>query len=240
MNGLVDLHCHILPQVDDGPSDLDTAVALVQGLESIGFTQFYPTPHQKLGSWTPGSQATEEAAEDLRRQLRAKGSTAVIHPPGAENMWDSLFTGRQEEDTFPMYPGGQAFLVEFDPHQGVPTQIMERLFKFRLAGLLPVVAHVERYPIFARNPERMAELGRGAALLVNLSALDHWWWGRLARKLVRSRLVHAASTDGHNSIDTEACRKGINWLRKSMGDDAVELLLDENPRRIVAGELPDL
>jgi protein-tyrosine phosphatase len=239
MTGLVDLHCHVLAGVDDGPQDLEAAVALVQGLEQLGFSELYPTPHQMQSAWTPTPEQTDQAADELRQELSRRGCRAVVHPPAGENMWDSLFQQRREEgNAFPTYPGGKAFLLEFDIQQGPPSQLKEQFFELRLQGLLPVVAHVERYPTLTSRPELMEELGTGAALLLNLSSLASRWWGRTARRLVKLGLVHAVASDGHNSVDIEGCRKGINWLRSRLGQEALDRLLVDNPIRIVAGELP--
>lgn len=237
MSGYIDLHCHVLPGVDDGPQDVEAAVALVQGMAGLGFAQIYPTPHQKQGSWTPTPEETAAAAEELHAGLALTECTATVHPPAGENMWDGLFLERQDSDSFPFYPGGKSFLVEFSP-QAVPPMLKERFFQFRLAGKLAVVAHVERYPALTRDLEHLEELAQGAALLVNLSALSSWWIGREARRLVKAGVVHAAATDCHSAEDIKACRKGIAWLRSTVGDEATQILLEENPRRILDGDLP--
>ncbi len=238
MSAYIDLHCHVLPGLDDGPPDLDAAVALVLALEGLGFGEIHPTPHQKEGSWAPSAEQRGQAAEQLRRALQQRGAQVVIGDPGGENMWDSLFVQRHSAGDYPTYAGGKAFLVEFSPDQGLPPGLTEQLFRDRLEGRLPVVAHVERYPQLLSQPQRLAELGQRAALLVNLSSLASWIWGRATRRLVRAGLVHAVASDGHNLVDTEAGRKGMNWLRSAMGEEAAALLLRDNPRRILSGELP--
>ena len=236
MSNYIDLHCHVLPGLDDGAKDLQAAVTLVQQMEELGFLQICPTPHQKQGSWTPEQDEITQAAEMLREALASAGSRAVILPPAAENMWDGLFLERLEGE-YPMYHGEKAFLVEFSP-QAMPPMLKERFYEFRLAGHLPVVAHVERYAPMVRDHELVEDLAQGAALLANLSSLGSWWRGREARKLVQEGLVHAVATDCHNDVDIEAGRKGIKWLRSAMGEQAMTSLLKDNPERILRGELP--
>lgn len=241
MAGLVDLHSHILPGLDDGPAQLEDAVELVTALESLGFSEFYPTPHQKAGSWAPQPAERDDAATALREALRAAGSGVTIHPPAGENMWDDLFLRRQDDGGFPTYPGGRAFLLEFPP-EALPPQLPERLFQFRVGGLLPVIAHVERYPALAGDATRLERVGRSAGLLVNVSTLGGiagWWTRRATRRLVRKGLVHAAATDSHGPDDVAYTRAGLQWLRSALGTDATEILLSDNPRRMLAGELPD-
>jgi protein-tyrosine phosphatase len=240
MSHFVDLHCHLLPDVDDGPSNVEQAAALVQDLESIGFCDFYPTPHQKAGYFSPTVEEAAAAAEQLRGALGGR-SAVVIHPPGAENMWDELFLLRIDGG-YPTYPGGKAFLLEL-PLDAAPPGLEERLFQLRVGGQLPVLAHVERYrELTRRGYERLGALGRGAALLVNLSAIGGgggWGMRRLARKLVRGGLVHAAATDAHAADDVAPCAAGIRWIREHLGEEVLRRLLVEHPQRILAGELPE-
>jgi protein-tyrosine phosphatase len=244
MSGFLDIHSHILPGLDDGPGEVEDAAQLVQGLAELGFSDHYPTPHQKSGSWTPTAEERESAAGALIAHLGALGAEATIHPPGGENMWDDLFLSRQlgeVEEPYPTYPGGKAVLIEFAP-DAFPPMIEERLFQLRISrGQLPVLAHVERYPAAAKRGGLEA-LGRGAALLVNLSTLggmSGWGARRLARRLVRQRLVHAAATDTHSAEDIGYSGAGIQWIRSALGADALRTLLLDNPRRILAGELPE-
>jgi protein-tyrosine phosphatase len=245
MPGYLDIHCHILPALDDGPKDVDEAVELVRQLVDLGFTELYPTPHQKDGAWTPTADERAQARNVLNGRLAQEGIQARIHPAGGENMWDGLFMDRQlgqVEGGFPTYPGGSAFLVEFPP-DALPPMLEERLFQLRVStGQLPVVAHVERYPTIASHDERMESLGRSAALLVNLSTLggmSGWSARRAARKLVKRGLVHAAATDAHGEEDVRYSKAGIAWLRSALGQEATSTLLLDNPRSILAGNLPD-
>lgn len=237
MSGFVDLHCHILHGVDDGPETVDLAVEMVIGLEDLGFTDFYPTPHQKPGSWMPTSEQTLTAAEELRTALDAAGSAVTVHDPAGENMWgERLLEGGT--DSFPTYPGGKAFLMEFTPF-AVPAQVRRRFYEFRRAGALPVIAHVERYPEITTNEERLLGFAASAAMLVNISSLAGWWSSRETRRLVRQGWVSAAASDAHGPDYVERTRRGIDWIRSKLGEDALTRLLCDNPRQILSGEIPE-
>jgi len=244
MSGYLDIHCHILPGVDDGPSTVDAAVRLLDGMAELGFREIYPTPHHRPGLWTPTTLQTDEArslllqAIDQRSPPAGQGDAVpLVHRAAREHLLDESLLAPQEEG-LTLYPGDHAFLVEFSGG-GPPPNLEERLFEFRLRGLLPVIAHVERYPTLTNDTRRIESLANVAALLVNLSSLGGWWWGRAARKLVKERRVHAGTTDAHGLPDLHACRKGIQWIRSTLGDEGTEQLLLENPRQILAGELPE-
>src|SRR5262249_46326512 len=160
---------------------------------------------------------------------------------GAENFWDDVFFARARDRLIPAYTGGRAFLVEIPPQQ-TPPRFEERLFAERARGLLPVLAHPERYVDLCDDLERLAQVGRTAALVGDLTALDGAHGkrpARAARRLVEAGLAHAVATDVHSPSDVDRAAAGILWIRKSLGEAVAERLLSEHPRRILQGQLPE-
>jgi protein-tyrosine phosphatase len=238
--GFVDLHAHVLPALDDGVKTVTEAVEVVAMLGKLGFETICCTPHQKVGSWVPSAESISKARADVVAALAA-GAVGVELRLGAENFWDELFVQRCVDGAVPAYTGERAFLVEISP-VNPPVKLEEQLFRLRTRGRLPVLAHPERYHGLCRQPERMEAVGRTAALLVDVAALAGAHGPRAAeasRWLVGDGLAHACASDVHSADDARAAAAGIEWLRKRLGDGAIKRLLDENPRRILQGELPD-
>jgi protein-tyrosine phosphatase len=238
--GFVDLHAHVLPALDDGVRSVAESVEVVTMLGRIGFEVICCTPHQKVGAWVPSAESISKAHAETVAAL-AEAAIQVELRLGAENFWDELFLGRCRDGGLPAYSGERAFLVEVAP-VALPPRLEEQLFLLRTRGRLPVLAHPERYHGLCRQPERVAAVGRTAALVVDLGALDGAHGPRAAesaQRLVGDGLAHACASDAHDADDVRAAAAGLAWLRKRMGDAAVHRLLDENPRRILQGELPD-
>ncbi|MCA9667559.1 MAG: hypothetical protein KC503_18290 [Myxococcales bacterium] len=238
--GFIDIHLHILPGLDDGCVDVEQSVELARGLVELGYDEVHPTPHQKAGSWAPSGDERESAATALRDALEDAGVALRINAPAGENMWDELFLERQVEASFPKYASEKSFLLELHPAQA-PPMLEQRLFEFRLAGRLPVLAHVERYLDLTSDFSRVEGLCERAALLVNLAALGGrggWRVHRRARKLAQAGLIHAATTDAHSPDDLRDAFAGMRWIEKHLGEAALERLLSHNPRRILAGDIP--
>jgi protein-tyrosine phosphatase len=237
--GFVDLHSHVLPALDDGSPDLSTSLVMIQGLAGLGFERICATPHQKA-RFRPTAAEIEVARAALAAALEDRGLDVTLSI-GAENMWDEVLHGRLEADQVPSYDGGPAFLVELavtDPAPGLE----ERLFAVRLAGRLPVLAHPERYQPLWADRDRLVRLGAEMALVVDLGAVAGFHGRReakTARWLIREGIAHAAASDAHVPGDVRVAAAGIAWIRKKMGEAAVRRLLDENPRRILAGEHPE-
>jgi protein-tyrosine phosphatase len=238
--GFVDLHSHVLPGLDDGAPTLAEALELVGMLGRMGFDIVCATPHQKVGSWVPSTEAVFNAYTEVRSAL-GTAQPGIDLRLGAENFWDELFLERATEGKQPTYSGQRAFLVEVAP-AAPPPLFEEQLFRMRMKGLLPVLAHPERYHVLCRQPERMQAIARTAALVIDLGALDGAHGPvacEAAQRLVRENLAHAAASDVHDTDDAKAAAAGIQWLKKKVGPKRVQLMLEENPRRILQGELPD-
>ena len=159
---------------------------------------------------------------------------------GAENYWDDVLASRLRQGEPPCYDGGKAFLFEISPVV-MPPRLEAALFDIRVTGRLPVLAHPERYLAVQRNPAVAESLGRQAALLVDLAALSGTGDRaevKTARRLVEEGMAHAAASDMHDPEDGPSIASGLAWIEKRLGANAVRQLLNENPRRILVGQLP--
>ena len=235
----IDLHCHILPGLDDGAPDLATSMEMLRELVGLGFTEIYATPHQRNGLFIPTEEAIARALGELRAEA-GKAQPGVRVRLGAENYWDEILLERLRKHTVPCYDGRRAFLCEVNPVL-LPPRLDEALFEIRLGGCLPVMAHPERYLPVQREPGFAEAIARQAALVVDLEALAGKCpraETKTARRLVEEGLAHAAASDLHEPESGTSVASGIAWIGKHMGPAAVTRLLEENPRRILGGELP--
>jgi protein-tyrosine phosphatase len=236
--GFVDLHCHVLPGLDDGVKTLPDALGLIARLAELGFDTLYATPHQRADLFLPTREAIDAAHAEVRAALPA-GSPA-LHL-GAENFWDEVLAERLPRGAQPAYTGERAFLFEI-PVATWPVRLLETLFDVRVRGLLPVVAHPERYSALWNAPDRIEAIGRTAALVIDLGALDGAHGvneQRQARMLVDEGLAHAAASDAHSLKDAAQAAAGLAWIKKRHGEARVQRLLADGPRAIVAGEIPE-
>lgn len=236
--GFVDLHSHVLYGVDDGATDEAAALAMLDGLAALGITEQCVTPHQKAGQYLPSQDQIATALAAVER-LRRSGHPALRL--GAESMWDDVFIRRLGEDQLPCYRGTSAFLVEVPPPL-LPPGMVDQLFRLRLRGKLPVLAHPERYQPLWGDDELARSLRRVCAFVVDLGAVAGFHGRRetrAARHLLESGLACAVATDLHQIGDLQQAAAGLAWIDKKLGRAAVTRLFDHAPRAILAGELPD-
>jgi protein-tyrosine phosphatase len=236
--GFVDLHSHVLYGLDDGAPDEPTALAMLDGLSALGISEQCLTPHQKASQYLPDWDRIEATLVDLERVRKPHHPTLRL---GAENMWDDVFYQRAQQDKIPGYRETRAFLVEIPPPL-VPPGMLDQLFKFRMAGKVPVLAHPERYHALWGNDDFASELRRHCAFVIDLGAIGGYH-GRKekkqARHLLEKGLATAVATDAHQIGDLQQAAEGLRWIEKALGHAAVVRLFDHAPRAILGGELPD-
>jgi protein-tyrosine phosphatase len=212
---------------------------MVRVLADMGFSDLCATPHQFAGRFQPALDDVRLTFDQVCRETATLLPAVRLHL-GAENYWDDVLASRIRKGQTPCYDGGKAFLFEISPAV-MPPRLEEFLFDIRVAGLLPVLAHPERYLAVQRDPAVAESLGRQAALLVDLAALSGAGARaevKTARRLVEQCLAHAAASDMHAPEDGPAIASGLAWIEKRIGADTVRQLLSDNPRRILVGQLP--
>lgn len=240
MGHYVDLHSHYLPALDDGATDLEMSLEMIRAVAALGFTELFATPHQRAGMFMPAATAISQAFQVVSAQCASAAPGARLGL-GAENFWDDVFHQRAQQHTVPSYNAGSAFLFEVNT-QFMPPAIENQLFDFRTGGYLPVMAHPERYVAIQREIALAEKIGRSAALVIDLGALDGAHGKqemKTARRLVLDGLAHAAASDVHRPEDQVTVAAGMAWIVKQRGQAVLDQLLDENPRRILDGELPE-
>lgn len=235
--GFVDLHSHVLFGLDDGARDLPMSRAMLDALGALGFSEVYATPHQKAGQFMPTRAAIDQAFD----AVRATATPAVRLRLGAENMWDDVFFGRLQGGTIPSYDDGDAFLLELRPME-LPLGLLDELFRLRMAGKAPVLAHPERYERLWDDDGLVERLRGHCAFVCDLGALAGYHGKRqqkAARRFVEEGIAVAVASDAHTLEDVRSAAEGIAWIEKRLGKAAVTRLLDDAPRAILLGEIPD-
>jgi protein-tyrosine phosphatase len=236
--GFVDLHSHVLFGLDDGAPDEATSMAMLDGLAALGITEQCVTPHQKASQYLPAWDKVEATFDQLVRLRNPRHPTLRL---GAENMWDDVFYKRATENAIPSYRGTTAFLVEIPPPL-MPPGMIDQLFKFRMAGKVPVLAHPERYHALWDDDDLARRLRNHCAFVVDLGAVGGFHGKKemkAARHLLEIGLATAVATDAHQVGDLQQAANGLAWIEKKLGHAAVVRLFDHAPRAILAGELPE-
>jgi protein-tyrosine phosphatase len=241
VKGFVDLHCHWIAGIDDGPRDPEDGVAMLKALRSAGFDVVIATPHMRPGMFDNDRDGLERAFAAMQPILSAAGTNLPIVHLASEHFFDDLVFGRLTRGEGLPYPGGRSVLVEFGGTQ-FPMRAQHRFFDVRRAGLVPVLAHPERYePVWRDDTCLDPLLDAGAHLLLDVCALVGKY-GRApqqaAEKLLEEDAYEAACSDAHRPRDVEEVVRAIDRLEELVGAREAKRLLADGPREIIGLEMP--
>lgn len=237
--GFIDLHCHLLAGLDDGPQSAIEAVELCRQAVSEGCHAVLATAHQR-GEY-PATRRADiiEAVIRLRMRLEIEKIPLQVLP-NAEWLIDSSWFELSDPvaELVTMADGGRYSLLEFPGRCPHHTQVIaERLATH---GLQPMLAHVDRYPELLFDPVQVRYLvDDGFIVQMNADTID----GRLgnepqaaARRLIQAALVHVVASDGHRPLERPIrLRDAFEVVRRWTDDATARLLFAENPQAIVAG-----
>ena len=237
--GLVDLHSHILWGIDDGCETPAETVAAARLLVDLGFSDAAPSPHavQGLPSGDPARAAARLA--EVVELLRTQGIPLALHR-NAENRLDEEFLARADGDRRRGIGATQRWVLVEAPFESAVPALPDLVSRLRQIGILPLLAHPERCAEFER-PGRAAEVVRlGAALQLNVGALSGVYGKgprRQAERFLDEGLYAVAATDLHHAGGAhEWLDEALSALERRAGNDGLERLMAEHPRRILAGE----
>ena len=237
---MVDIHCHILPEVDDGAWDMEAAVDMAKIARDSGVKKIITTPHFK------GEPKSLEAVGFLmhqRRLLQSRLKREKIEVellPGAEVLCVPQTMELAQTGRLPTLGTGRYVLTEFyfDASAGFMDETLHGL---RQMGYLPVVAHPERYGAVQRDPELAARwFHRGIVLQVNkgsvLGAFGRRAEDAAVRMLCRGN-AHIIASDAHSpEVRTTDLQPVRHWCLDHLGQAYTKILLEDNPGRIAAGK----
>lgn len=237
--GYVDLHCHLLWGLDDGCETPEETLAAARLLAALGFSDAAPSPHAIAGLPSGDAARSETRRAEAAALLAREGVPLALHA-NAENRLDEEFLGRAG-GAGRRGIGERARWVLVETPFDVPVPALaELVFALKRKGVSPLFAHPERCAEFER-PGRAEEVVRlGGALQLNLGALAGVYGRparRFAERLVSDGLYAVAATDLHRPDGVrEWLAEALGMLEKRAGVEALDRLLEGNPRRILAGE----
>jgi protein-tyrosine phosphatase len=241
---MIDLHCHVLPGIDDGPSTIEGSLELARAAAAAGTRMIVATPHV---SWRYRNEAPTimGLVAELNGRLAAEAIALDVRP-GAEIAMTYAVDMTTAELTALRLGGGPWLLIEC-PLTSVASGFDTILMSIQSEGHRILLAHPERCPAFRRDPELLRRLVQ-AGLLTSITASA--FSGRFGRdvrrfayKLVQEELVHNVASDAHNvigrppAIAAELERAGLAPLRDWLTETVPSAILDGHeipPRPIVS------
>lgn len=222
---MIDIHSHLLPGVDDGSPSVAVSVPVLERFAEDGVECVVLTPHLD-------ASRVRSAPYDAHLKLLDELRAAVPNGPELRLGWEVMLDEPRVDlrAAHLALGGSNAVLVEF-PRMSVPAQAADELYRLRMSGLVPVLAHPERY--WGCTVEKVDEWRRaGAVIQMDIAGLvGSGSTSMLSRALLEAGLVDIFASDNHG--DTRSLASARDWLLEVATPEHAHLLTSENARLLL-------
>jgi len=233
---MIDIHCHILAEVDDGPKSWEVSEEMCSMAAADGIEHIVATPHANH-RYVFDRDYLAKLVDYLRQRIGdvPRLSLGCDFHLSYENFQDAIAVPERY-----LIEGSRYLLVELNNY-GIPAQIEGCYAKLLEIGVTPIITHPERNPILQRTPQRiLAWAEMGCAIQITGSVLTGSWgeaaW-RTAQWLLRRDAVHVLASDGHDTKHRPPLLSAArNAAAELCGNDVARALVDDNPRAVVSGQ----
>jgi protein-tyrosine phosphatase len=233
---MVDLHCHILPGLDDGAKTLEDSLAMAEDAIADGITHVVGTPHSS------SDYAFDYArVREVRDELSARLGDRLTLATGCDFHLNAENIAAIRNDPRPYCINQKDYLlVEFNEFS-IPPSMDQTLHELQLAGMHPIVTHPERNAILRIRPDRLRTwVSQGSYVQVTAGSLTGVF-GPIAQQLswrwLEKGWVHFVSSDAHNTERRPLKLKfAYDEIAAQLGEDRAQAVLIENPQAAFEGQ----
>jgi protein-tyrosine phosphatase len=232
---MIDIHCHILPAVDDGSKSWEMTAEMCNLAAQDGVTHLVATPHSN-DKYTYDRDRYTEMLESL--QDMAGGKLTFTLGCDFHFSYDNIRDALQHPRRYTIGET-QYLLIEFSDY-GIPPSVRHDVFAISSCGMVPIITHPERNRLLLKNPEMVLMLVEHGCLVQVTANAVTGAWGSNSRKMVEWLLqrnaVHVIASDAHDSVyRTPILSRARDVVANLAGVDVAEALLTHNPAAIVEG-----
>lgn len=239
---MIDLHCHILPGIDDGAEDLSVSLEMARALVADGVSVVACTPHILPGLYHNSGPQIRAAAAELQRQLDAAAIPLRVVTGADNHVVPDLAAGIRSGHLLTL-ADSRYVLVE-PPHHVAPPHIEELFFNLLITGYVPILTHPERlswikthYAMF----QRLAQAGvwmqvTAGSLTGGFGSKAQYW----AERMLDEGYVHILATDAHD-VEMRPPNLSVGFERAAMriGAEEAHHLVVIRPRGVIENALPN-
>lgn len=240
---LIDIHCHLLPGLDDGPERLEDSLEMARLAVADGIHTIVATPHHLDGTYENEREVVEDSVLRFKRRLEESGIPLKVLQGQelhcAANLIDLLHDGHE----WMSLNRSRYVLLEFPPSD-MPRHALDVVHEMRVLGIVPIIAHPERNRGIAADPDQLSQLIEAGALgQVTSQSLTGRFGSRvqkIAADLCRKQLIHFVASDAHNVTSRPfLLREAYDWIEEQLGERYAAYYA-QNAEKIIADEELDL
>lgn len=227
---MIDIHCHILPGLDDGASDLEESLEMARIAEKEGIKKIVATPHHQNGKYTNTKADIIEKTKELNEHLQAEGIDLEILPGQEPRIYGELLKDLEKDEILTVARHPAYVLVEL-PSNHVPRYTGQLLFDIQMKGLTPVIVHPERNSELMEQPDKLYKFVKnGAATQVTAASITGYFGKNIQKfteEIIEANLAHFFASDAHNAKSrTFKMAEAREVIAKKFGTDTLYMLMD--------------
>jgi protein-tyrosine phosphatase len=244
--GMIDLHCHILPGLDDGAKTLDEALEMARIAQSDGIKLIVATPHLLREKFDfEGFDSIQEKRRELNEALRTNNIQIEVKSGAEVHISHNLIDEIRKNRAHLVLNGGSYMFVEF-PSGHIYSGVKNLFFDLMSEGITPIIAHPERNSVFNEHPGLLYDLVQmGALAQANSGSFSGLYGGKsqeFVLRLLEWKLVHFIASDGHSphSIPPRLS-EAVKETEALFGRERASALVQDNPLAVLEDkEIPYL
>lgn len=230
---MIDMHCHLLWNVDDGPKTIEATMNMLEQAVKEGITTLIATPHSNHPQYDVNYETVINQIRLLQNELQSQSIPLTLYS-GHEVRLSEKIMERYHTKQIHTLANSHYLLLEL-PADTIPSYTKHIIHALLLEGITPIIAHPERNRAIAAKPSRLEQLIQLGALsqITAGSLTGHFGRNvqRLALDLVRANLVHVYGSDAHNCTTRPFLfHEGLCYLEKRKQLEAVDIFLENNAR----------
>lgn len=239
MTGIIDIHSHILPGLDDGSSDMRESIHMLRLAAKQGITQVVATPHYSHSFQNTSPDQIRRLCREVQETARRQMNTEILIWPGQEIMYDGDMLNLLAKRSILTIADSRYVLTEFLPSAPY-SYIYSAMREISLEGYIPILAHAERY-IYLCEKDRVDEIkSQGACIQVNFRRIGGKWYDsttRWCREMLRSQRIDFLGTDMHNIKERRPeTGAALEWMKKHLDREYLSKILYRNQQKVLADE----
>jgi protein-tyrosine phosphatase len=237
---MFDIHCHVLPAIDDGAKDMGDSLAICRKAVAEGVLAIAATPHFIEGESEVLPETIQSRLDYLHTELNKAGIDLTVHP-GMEIYMSPNLAELYEQGKVIAINNKNYMLIEMPIFGTIPPYADEVIFSLQMKRLKPLIAHPERYRAVREHPNIVYRfIEKGCAIQVNSGSIMGQFGKEVqktASKLLEHNLVHAISSDNHSCRNRIASlRECYEYVAKKYGGRKADNLFINNCRAIIQGQ----
>lgn len=236
---MIDLHCHILPGIDDGARNWDESVEMARLAVSEGITHLLATPHHMNRSWINPKQVVIPLVNELQDRLDAEGIPLTIFPGQEVRLHGEIMRSINGNEICFIDEGNQYVLIEF-PTPEVPAYAERLFYEMQTQQITPIIVHPERNHAILKDPNILYDFA-SRGVLAQLTAASYLGaFGKeiekVSHQMIEANLVHFIASDAHNMTNRKFhMQEAFEKLAKEFGKDKAKQF-DQTTRNLVNGD----